>query len=51
MMFDEVLLDDLDDELLEKEKNLQLITSMIMCHIKNKEQGVTTGGIQKYSRE
>ena len=51
MIFDDIILDDIDDELSEKEKKLYLLTSMNMCHTKNKKQGVTNGGRQKYDKE
>ena len=51
MMFDDILMDDLDDELSEKEKNLYLLTSISMCHTKKTEQGAMNGGTQKYNRE
>ncbi len=51
MMFDEILLDDIDDELSEKEKKLHLLTSISMCLMKKTEQGATNGGTKKYNRE
>ena len=51
MIFDDIILDDIDDELSEKEKKLYLLTSMNKCHTKNKKQGVTNGGSQKYDKE
>ena len=41
----------IDENYSEKEKKLYLLTSMNMCHTKNKKQGVTNGGRQKYKRE
>ena len=51
MIFDEIIMDDIYDELSEKEKKLYLLTNISMCHIKNKKQGVTNGGRQKYNKE
>jgi len=51
LIFDDPLLDDLDDELSEKDINLQLASKIMLCHIKNIEQGVTHGGKKKYKTE
>jgi len=47
MIFDEVLLDDLDNEISEKDINLMIASKIKSCHTKKIEQGQKHGGTKK----
>jgi|11BtaG_2_1085332.scaffolds.fasta_scaffold105364_2 hypothetical protein len=47
MIFDDVLLDDLDEELCEKDINSTIASKIDLCHTKVSKQGLKNGGIKK----
>ncbi len=47
MIFDNVLLDDLDEELTEKDINSRITSKINSCHTKVSKQGLKNGGIKK----
>ena len=47
MIFDDVLLDDLDEELSEKDINSTIASKINSCHTKVLKQGLKNGGIKK----
>ena len=47
MIFDDVILDDLDEELSERDINSMIATKISLCHIKVLKQGLKHGGIKK----
>lgn len=47
MIFDDILLDDLDEELSEKVINSMIASKINLCHIKKTEQGLKHGGTKK----
>ena len=47
MIFDDVLLDDLDEELSKKDINSTIASKINLCHTKISKQGLKSGGIKK----